>query len=171
VRAQAHLRASTIALLAVLSLSGCAPKVPGVDGTPFSEVERAPADKTFIYVYRLIDETWTPSRVDFRVLMDGRPMETVGYGAYVKFAVPPGWHVLTSDYATGSIMSVGGLIGTAIEVAARKPGAVTIEARAGENVYVKLHATRNVVYLLGTFSQVPESTALKEMKATNLEKE
>jgi hypothetical protein len=144
---------------------------------PFSDVEQAPADKAFVYVYRPTDKRASLHNIRFRVLMDDHLTGTASYGSYFRFAASPGTHVLTSSYSTSALAGGGGLIGMAgglvfsgIRTAAEKPAVLTIDARAGENVYVKLHPAATDLYFVGNLSQVPESTAISEMKGTNREK-
>jgi hypothetical protein len=150
----------------MLILSGCA--TSKVEGVPFSVVESAPPSASLVYFYRLTDESYKVSHVDFRLNIDGQPIGVLPYG-YFKEIVNPGTHIITSEYPTNPIAFIIPL-GAIAELATKQPGKVIIVARPGETIYIKLHGVAEFTYFAGDLSQMPENVAIAEIKDTNLVK-
>jgi len=140
-------------LSALLVISGCATTATGAD---FAKVENAnPEGASVVYVYRPKGGFWTGMNTVLYLLINDETVGPIKTGAYLTAQVQAGNNRFVVKGST-----LDGLLGGIPKLN------TTVPIPAGENVYLKIGASRSVIGSTNTLSieSVPEEIALEEMK-------
>jgi hypothetical protein len=131
-------------------------QVPAAAGqTPAARSETSSGNLAKIVVYR--ESAFKGKAIKPPVIFDGFLVAYLYNGNYVELQVPPGQHTINSD-KEGSTMFV-----------AKKENTLTIDAKAGETIYVALKVVMGAWHGVGDVRLVPEEVGKAGMASLTRE--
>lgn len=139
-----------VALLFIITATGCAPLTPHISGELFHFEENSNKDKAEIYIYR---QPYTPPTMRSPdVYINGIKHFDLLSGGFSKVITPPGNILIETKWS----------LDTGV-----KDKKVLFEVKPGESYFVRCHTELMLLYNMAKLQVVPSVLALFEMEELN----
>jgi hypothetical protein len=134
------------------------------NGTSFAQLDSVQPDEALVYFYRSGNETWVKSQ-KFDIYINREKIGTLPYGCYFSRVVRPG-KILINSNPSGTLLPF--VVPYLVEKAAKKPGQVEVDLKAGDIIFIELQAANKFTYIVGNLSVEEKQTAVNGMQNAKL---